>query len=33
LLATLKDQTRARVPPFEAIELDLAYMLGVAPEG
>jgi len=32
VLATLKDQTRARVPPFEAIELDLAYMLGVEPE-
>ena len=29
VIATLKDETRARVPPFEAIELDLAYMLGM----
>jgi Uma2 family endonuclease len=28
-IATLKDQARARVPPFEAIELDLAYILGL----
>jgi Uma2 family endonuclease len=28
VIATLKDETSARVPPFEAIELDLAYMLG-----
>ncbi|WP_295885413.1 hypothetical protein [uncultured Thiohalocapsa sp.] len=28
VVATLKDQRRARVPPFEAIELDLDYMLG-----
>ena len=29
VIATLKDETRARIPPFEAIELDLAYMLGM----
>jgi Uma2 family endonuclease len=28
VVATLKDAARARVPPFEAIELDLGYMLG-----
>jgi Uma2 family endonuclease len=29
VIATLKDEACARVPPFEAIELDLAYMLGM----
>ena len=29
VLATLKDQATARIPPFDAIELDLAYILGV----
>lgn len=28
VIATLKDAERARVPPFEAVELDLADMLG-----
>jgi Uma2 family endonuclease len=28
VIATLKDQPRARIPPFDAIELDLAAMLG-----
>lgn len=28
VIATLKDQTSARVPPFDAIALDLAYILG-----
>jgi hypothetical protein len=29
VMATLKDEASARVPPFEAIELDLADMLGM----
>ena len=28
VIATLKDAERARVPPFEAVELDLVYLLG-----
>ncbi|WP_058554472.1 Uma2 family endonuclease [Thiohalocapsa sp. ML1] len=28
VIATLEDAERARVPPFDAVELDLAYMLG-----
>jgi len=27
-IATLKDQRRARIPPFEAVELDLDALLG-----
>ncbi|AGA89456.1 hypothetical protein Thimo_0611 [Thioflavicoccus mobilis 8321] len=29
VVATLKDETHFRIPPFEAVELDLAYILGV----
>ncbi len=29
VIATLEKETRARIPPFEAIELDLAYMLAM----
>jgi hypothetical protein len=29
VIATLKDEARARIPPFEAIEPNLAYMRGV----
>jgi hypothetical protein len=29
VVATLKDRDRARLPPFEAIELDLAAVLGL----
>jgi len=28
IVATLKDEPRARIPPFDAVELDLAYILG-----
>jgi hypothetical protein len=28
VVATLTDQSRARIPPSEAIEIDLAYMFG-----
>ena len=28
IVATLKDQAKARIPPFDAIELDLGYILG-----
>jgi Uma2 family endonuclease len=28
IIATLKDEARARIPPFDAMELDLAYILG-----
>lgn len=28
IIATFKDQAFARIPPFDAIELDLAYILG-----
>lgn len=29
VIATISDQTTARIPPFDAIELDLAYILGI----
>jgi hypothetical protein len=29
VIMTLKDQGRARIPPFDAIEVDLAYLLGI----
>ena len=29
IVATLKDQAKARIPPFDAIELDLGYILGM----
>jgi hypothetical protein len=29
VVATLKDVARARVPPFDAIEIDLAYIFNV----
>jgi len=28
LIATLAEPTRVRVPPFDTLELDLAYILG-----
>lgn len=31
IVATLKDEARARIPPFDAVELDLAYILGADP--
>ena len=30
VVATLQDQSTARVPPFDSIELDLAYIFGGA---
>jgi Uma2 family endonuclease len=29
IVASLNEPTRARIPPFDAIEIDLAYILGV----
>jgi Uma2 family endonuclease len=29
IVATLKDQGQARIPPFDDIEVDLAYLLGI----
>jgi Uma2 family endonuclease len=29
VIVTLKDQGRARIPPFDAIEVDLAYLPGI----
>jgi hypothetical protein len=28
VIATVTGQARARIPPFEALELDLAFVLG-----
>ncbi len=29
IIATIKGEGRARIPPFEAVEVDLAYLLGI----